>query len=649
MTTQQQSGSAANNNGDNKYTTSITTSNDNANNVLNPHALPFTDLPTLLADLCVFGSNNDNDNTTPNTNSNVFLDPSAASSFNGLFGGTASTTTTAMQQRHHHHSKNNPNNNNNNSSDTASLLAATISAFSPKISTKSSNMNLPLLGPSSPRSAESSSPPNHAISLLGSNHHQLAAAAVVKINDVDCKQQQEKTKLLPLNALPFPDAFVKYDGDEGILSETIALPFAGNGPPSKLGRAPSRTPTPFASRIDVVVTYFASGFLFGHGGTTFQSVLSKCSLGTGDEYKVGSGFQNASQQPSPGYRKPHRLFEVGERAAPKVLGYLRCIIQVYRRLVYLQLSSSDATARDALVKIKGRPVPFAMFLHIINSNAETAILPAETLALADARQTHHLSESDRHVIRILQALADIKFTYMPPLATKVVDSSSSGAAAALAASNNHQQASAASSPAGLLAHHPHHLRQQQNMSSPAHSAESFIETIAAANGGEKKSGSPTTPSASSAPRAPPPLQHHQPRQPIRPPPPPKKEIAAAASTTPRTMSRFSFARPQKSNAIVVTDDWLAGSCSDFSSEEENDEPTPTAMMSRMPLVDTPPYAHFAAKKGTGMSSTPSSANKVPLEVSSSINNNMLSGTPPPPASAHDIFTPPGAFLPNDLF
>ena len=379
-------------------------------------------------------------------------------------------------------------------------------------------------------------------------------------------------------------------------------------------------------------------------------MLAKCSLGTGDEYKVGSGFQNASQQPSPGYRKPHRLFEVRERAAPKVLGYLRCIIQVYRRLVYLQLSSSDATARDALVKIKGRPVPFAMFLHIINSNAETAILPAETLALADARQTHHLSESDRHVIRILQALADIKFTYMPPLATKVVDSSSSsGAAAALAASNKHQQASAASSPAGLLAHHPHHLRQQQNMSSPAHSAESFIETIAAANGGEKKGGSPTTPSASSAPCAPPPLQHHQPRQPIRPPPPKKKEIAAAASTTPRTMSRFSFARPQKSNAIVVTDDWLAGSCSDFSSEEENDEPTPTAMMSRMPLVDTPPYAHFAAKKGTGMSSTPSSANKVPLEVSSSMNNNMLSGTPLPPASAHDIFTPPGAFLPNDLF
>ncbi|GHP03336.1 hypothetical protein PPROV_000323100 [Pycnococcus provasolii] len=130
-TAQEQSGSAANN-GDNKYTTSITTSNDNANSVLNPHALPFTDLPTLLADLCVFGSNNDNDNTTPNTNSNVFLDPSAASSFNGFY--------------------------------TASLLAATISAFSPKISTKSSNMNLPLLGPSSPRSAESSSPPNHAIS-----------------------------------------------------------------------------------------------------------------------------------------------------------------------------------------------------------------------------------------------------------------------------------------------------------------------------------------------------------------------------------------------------------------------------------------------------------------------------------------------------
>ena len=150
---------------------------------------------------------------------------------------------------------------------------------------------------------------------------------------------------------------------------------------------------PFASRIDVVVTYFASGFLFGHGGTTFQSVLAKCILGTGDEYKVGSGFQNASQQQSPGYRKPHRLFEVEERAAPKVLGYLRCIIQVYRRLVYLQLSSSDATARDALVKIKGRPVPFAMFSQIINSNAETAILPAETLALADARQTHHLSES----------------------------------------------------------------------------------------------------------------------------------------------------------------------------------------------------------------------------------------------------------------
>ena len=37
-TTQEQSGSAANN-GDNKYTTSITTSNDNANSVLNPHAL----------------------------------------------------------------------------------------------------------------------------------------------------------------------------------------------------------------------------------------------------------------------------------------------------------------------------------------------------------------------------------------------------------------------------------------------------------------------------------------------------------------------------------------------------------------------------------------------------------------------------------
>ena len=313
----------------------------------------------------------------------------------------------------------------------------------------------------------------HAMSPLGSNHHKIAAAAVEKTDD-------EKKHLLPIGALPFPDAFVKYDGDEGILSETIALPFAGNRPPSKLGGAPSRTPTPFASRIDVVVTYFASGFLFGHGGTTFQSVLSKCSLGTGDEYKVGSGFQNASQQPSPGYRKPHRLFEVGERAAPKILGYLRCIIQVYRRLVYLQLTSSDATACDALVKIKGRPVPFATFLNIINSNAETAILPVETLALAESRlQTHHLSERNRHVIRILQALADIKFTYMPPLATKVVDRSSSGAALAAGSNNNNHQQAAWSSFAGLSAYH-------QNMSSPAHLSESFIETIAVANGGDFK-------------------------------------------------------------------------------------------------------------------------------------------------------------------
>ena len=56
---------------------------------------------------------------------------------------------------------------------------------------------------------------------------------------------------------------------------------------------------PFASRIDVVVTYFASGFLFGPRGTTFQTVLAKCNLFPyvrGDEYKIGSGYQNASQQ-----------------------------------------------------------------------------------------------------------------------------------------------------------------------------------------------------------------------------------------------------------------------------------------------------------------------------------------------------------------
>ena len=235
------------------------------------------------------------------------------------------------------------------------------------------------------------------------------------------KQSGPKFVSLPAHALPFADAFVTFEGDEGIVSETLALSApGGNSPPSRLGRAPRNTAhtTPFASRVDVVVTYFASGFLFGHGGSTFQSVLAKCDLGVGDEFRVGSGFQNTNQVPSPGYRKPHRLFEVGERAAPKVLGFLRCIINTYRRLVYLHLASGDVSARESLTKLKGRPVAFATFLRIVNANPATALLPAAVLARAEAGEAHTLVESERHVVRILQALADVKFTYLPPLATK---------------------------------------------------------------------------------------------------------------------------------------------------------------------------------------------------------------------------------------